>query len=50
MAILDPYAILGVPRGATQTEIAAAYKSLAKKYHPDADRDDISWQDSCMPP
>ena len=35
MAILDPYAVLGVPRGATQTEIAAAYKSLAKKYHPD---------------
>ncbi len=35
MAILDPYAVLGIPRGATQTEIAAAYKSLAKKYHPD---------------
>lgn len=31
----DPYAVLGVPRGATQTEIMAAYKSLAKKYHPD---------------
>ena len=40
MAILDPYAVLGVPRGATQTEIAAAYKSLAKKYHPDLNPDD----------
>ena len=35
MAIKDPYESLGIPRGATQTEIAAAYKSLAKKYHPD---------------
>lgn len=35
MAIMDPYAVLGIPRGATQTEITAAYKSLAKKYHPD---------------
>lgn len=35
MAMMDPYAVLGIPRGATQTEITAAYKSLAKKYHPD---------------
>lgn len=35
MAIRDPYEILGLRRGATQTEIVAAYKSLAKKYHPD---------------
>ncbi|MBR5870003.1 MAG: DnaJ domain-containing protein [Clostridia bacterium] len=35
MAIKDPYAVMGIPRGATQTEITAAYKSLAKKYHPD---------------
>ena len=35
MTISDPYECLGIPRGATQTEIMAAYKSLAKKYHPD---------------
>ena len=35
MTVKDPYETLGIPRGATQTEIMAAYKSLAKKYHPD---------------
>lgn len=35
MAVKDPWQSLGIPRGATQTEITAAYKSLAKKYHPD---------------
>jgi len=31
----DPYAILGVKREATQDEIRAAYRQLAKKLHPD---------------
>lgn len=31
----DPYAILGVPRGATRVEIGRAYRSLAKRTHPD---------------
>jgi len=32
---LDPYAILGVARDASQAEIQQAYRRLAKRYHPD---------------
>lgn len=31
----DPYAILGVERGANDREIAAAHRALARRYHPD---------------
>jgi DnaJ-class molecular chaperone len=31
----DPYSVLGVTRGADEEEIRAAFRKLAKKYHPD---------------
>ena len=33
--IQDPYKVLGVSPGASDDEVKAAYKKLAKKYHPD---------------
>jgi curved DNA-binding protein len=38
----DYYAILGVPRTATQKEIKAAFRKLARKHHPDLNQDDKS--------
>lgn len=35
----DPYQILGIPRTATDDEVKAAYRELARKYHPDKYRD-----------
>ena len=35
-AIDDPYRVLGVPRGSSDATIAAAYRSLARRFHPDA--------------
>lgn len=31
----DPYKVLGVPSGASDDEVKAAYRELVKKYHPD---------------
>jgi hypothetical protein len=33
--VLDPYAVLGVPRDATPLQIARAHRRLAKRHHPD---------------
>ncbi|MFM0498661.1 DnaJ C-terminal domain-containing protein [Paraburkholderia caledonica] len=35
MKYKDYYAVLGVPRTATQDEVRRAYRKLARKYHPD---------------
>jgi DnaJ domain len=32
---VDPYAVLGVRPGSTESQVAAAYKELAKRWHPD---------------
>ena len=38
--IEDPYKVLGVSPDATQDEIKKAYRQMAKKYHPDINRED----------
>ena len=36
----DPYEVLGVPRSANAAAIKSAFRKLAKKYHPDANKND----------
>ncbi len=35
----NPYDVLGVPKGASETEVKKAFRKLAKAYHPDSNKD-----------
>jgi curved DNA-binding protein len=39
VAFRDYYEVLGVPRDASEDDIRSAYRTLARKYHPDVNKD-----------
>lgn len=45
MAFIDYYKVLGVAPDATQADIRKAYRRLAKKYHPDINKEDPQAQE-----
>ena len=45
MAFIDYYKVLGIDRNADEKEIRKAFRKLAKKYHPDINKDDPKAQE-----
>lgn len=41
----DPYSVLGVPKTASEKEIKSAFRKLAKRYHPDSNKNDPKAQE-----
>jgi curved DNA-binding protein CbpA len=41
----DPYAVLGVARGASEAEIHAAYRAAVRRTHPDAGGSAVAFED-----
>ena len=40
MAKRDYYEVLGIPKGASNDEVKAAFRKLARQYHPDVNKDE----------
>src|SRR5574338_432792 len=43
----DPYEVLGVPRSANAAASKSAYRKLAKKHHPDSNKNDPKAAERC---
>lgn len=44
--MVDYYSVLGVSRKASQKQINRAYRALARKYHPDMNKDDMNAEET----